>query len=62
MIPEKYAEMGFEITRFGVQSSVLRFEHKPIFVFSSGNNIDAGFLTRICDIYLKITGNRRSAA
>lgn len=59
MVPEKYAELGFEITEFGAKSKVLRFHHKPIFVFNSNANIDSKFLTHICDTYLKLPERRK---
>lgn len=60
MVPDKYADLGFEITKFGAQSSVLRFDHKPVFVFDSKSNVDVGFLTHICDVYLKISEKRKN--
>lgn len=56
MLPDKYEDLGFEITKFGASSKVLRFEQKPIFVFSSNSSFDETFLTRICETYLKISG------
>jgi len=58
MLPEKYLDQGFEITKFGAQSSVLRFKSKPVFVYSSKSNIDGKMLTHICDTYLKISEKR----
>jgi hypothetical protein len=58
MVPEKYIRMGFEIVKFGAHSKVLRFNHKPIFVFEANANIDLPFLTHICETYLKITEKR----
>ena len=54
MVPVKYADLGFEITKFGVNSKVLRFDQKPIFVFDFNTIIDVEFLTSICETYLKI--------
>jgi hypothetical protein len=61
MVPEKYAHLGFEITKFGANSKVLRFEQKPVFVFNSGTNIDMAFLGNICDTYLKINEKRKNS-
>jgi hypothetical protein len=55
----KYADLGFEITKFGAQSSALRFDQKPIFIFEANSPIDVEFLTHICDTYLKISEKRR---
>jgi hypothetical protein len=56
----KYADLGFEITKFGANSRVLRFNQKPVFVFSSNTNIDPNFLSHICDTYLKINEKSKS--
>lgn len=60
MVPERYADLGFEITKFGINSKVLKFNKKPIFVFSANMNTDAKFLTSICDTYLKISEKRNN--
>ncbi len=62
MVPEKYATLGFQITKFGAHSSVLRFEHKPIFVFDANLPLDVELLTCICDTYLKISEKRKNLA
>jgi hypothetical protein len=62
MVPEKYAHLGFQVTKFGANSKVLRFEQKPVFVFNSGINIDIPFLENICDTYLKINEKRKNSA
>jgi hypothetical protein len=58
MVPGKYADLGFEITKFGANSKALKFNQKPVFIFNSNTNIDVEFLTRICDTYLKINKKR----
>jgi len=60
MVPQKYADLGFEIARFGTQSKVLLFGQKPVFVFNSNVNIDVTFITHICDSYLKYLKKKRS--
>jgi hypothetical protein len=60
MVSEKYAALGFEITRFSPNSKVLRFDQKPIFVFNSNTSLDAEFLAHICDTYLKICEKRKN--
>ena len=59
MVPKKYADLGFELTRFGANSKILRFDHKPIFVFNANTKIDMKFLTHICETYLKICEKRK---
>ncbi len=58
MLPEKYVDLGFEITKFGARSSVLRCHCKPVFVFDSKSNVDVKMLIHICDNYLKISQKR----
>jgi hypothetical protein len=60
MVPKKFADLGFEITPFGASSLVLRFDHKPIFVFNTRADIDIDFLTHICETYLKICDKRKN--
>ena len=59
MLSEKYSALGFEITRFGEFSSVLRYDQKPIFIFNANSRLDEDFLTHICDVYLKISRTRK---
>jgi hypothetical protein len=54
MLPVKYLDLGFDIAKFGINSSVLRFNQRPIFVFCSGSGVDAKFLIQICNCYLNI--------
>ena len=60
MVPDKYAALGFEVTKFGSQSLALRFENKPIFIFESNLVIDEVFFRSICDTYLKLTQKRKN--
>jgi hypothetical protein len=60
MVPGKYADLGFEITKFGANSKVLRFDQKPIFVFNANTNIDVYFLSHICDTYLNLHERRKN--
>jgi hypothetical protein len=61
MVPDRYAGLGFEITKFGANSKVLRYDQKPIFVFNPNSDIDEEFLTHICDTYLKICERRKNS-
>lgn len=58
MLPEKYADLGFEITPFGIKSMVLRYNGHPVFVFSTRFHPGVAFLKRICDKYLKNPRNK----
>jgi hypothetical protein len=62
MIPEKYAKLGFKITKYGGGSSILRFNDKPIFIFNAISSIDIKFLMDICDTYLKISERKKNPA
>ncbi len=53
MIPEKYRDLGFEISKFGANSLALRRNDKAIFVFSSSSEIKDEFVSAICDYHLK---------
>jgi hypothetical protein len=57
MIDGKYVALGFDISSFGANSKVLRFNQKAVFVFSSNSNIDIEFLSSICEAYLKMREN-----
>ena len=59
MVPVKYADLGFEITKFGANSKVLKFRQKPIFVFDINSALDPEFLARICDTYLALAEKRK---
>ncbi len=59
MVPKKYADLGFEITKFGAKSQALKYEQKPIFVFDAHANLDSTFLEHICEIYLRICEKRK---
>jgi hypothetical protein len=60
MVPKKYTDLGFEITKFGANSKALRFGQKPIFVFNARTNLDSAFLIRLCDIYQKLNAKKES--
>ncbi len=55
MLSDKYSAMGFEVTKFGEFSSVLRYDQKPIFIFNANSEMDESFLSHICDVYMKIS-------
>ncbi len=59
MVPDKYAGLGFEISRFGANSQALRYNSKPVFVFGPKVEIDEAFVALICEAYLKT--NRHQA-
>lgn len=60
MLPKRYTDLGFAITKFDANSKVLKFHQTPVFVFNRQNSIDDGFLIRICDTYLKISSNTKN--
>ncbi len=60
MIPEKYAAIGFEVTKFGANSKVIRYHSRPVFVFDSQAVPDTALVESICSIYLKLTEIRKN--
>jgi hypothetical protein len=61
MVPQKFSSLGFDITKFGANARALRFENKPIFVFSADSRMDENFITQICTTYLQIRDKRKEA-
>jgi hypothetical protein len=61
MVPDKYAEKGFEISKFGAGSLALRLDKKPIFVFSSESEKDDEFVSLLCSVYLKTSNKKRQS-
>jgi hypothetical protein len=55
ILPQKYAGLGFTISRFGKTSLALRWQDKTIFVFDSATNIRVGddFVSGLCNFYLQ---------
>ncbi len=54
MLPEKYSELGFEITKFGSKSLALRHHDKAVYVFDSGAGIEEKLVSILCDCHLKL--------
>jgi hypothetical protein len=52
MMPDKYTSLGFDIAKFGTSSRAIRFDGKPVFVFSSESDIKDDFIALICQTYL----------
>jgi hypothetical protein len=57
-LPEKYAEMGYELSKVGDKSLALRFQGHLIMLFS-GIDASDGFVSRLCDCHLKSTSNEK---
>jgi hypothetical protein len=59
ILPQKYANLGFTMSKFGNTSMALRRQDKVIFVFDSALNIrlEDDFVARLCDVYLKRSTN-----
>lgn len=52
MLPQKYVEMGFELTKFGEKSLFLKYRSKVIFLFDSYLDIRDNVIPKLCDYYL----------
>jgi hypothetical protein len=61
MFPQKYADLGFRINKFGANSKVLKSNQTPVFVFNANANIDSDFMATICDTYLKVNQGRQNS-
>jgi len=59
VLPEKYADLGFEVSKLGKESLILSYKGKSIFVFSSGIDVREEFISRLCDCRLKLNSSRR---
>jgi hypothetical protein len=55
ILPQKYVDSGFRISKFGKQSLALRCQDKIVFVFGSEKDIRDDFVFRLCDCHLKIS-------
>jgi hypothetical protein len=54
VLPQKYVDLGFELSEVGEKSVALRCRNNLVFVFVSGIDAGDGFVSRLCDWYLKI--------
>jgi len=55
MIPQKYADLGFQIIPFGARSMAISRNNKPIYVFSTACRIKDDMISAICECNLKHT-------
>jgi hypothetical protein len=53
-LPQKYIDLGFAISRFGTDSSALRFQDRMLFIFGSCQEVGEDYISRLCDHYLKL--------
>ncbi len=53
ILPQKYGNLGFEISGLGLAGSALRYRGKTIFVFSSGFDAQSDLVAKLCEAYLK---------
>jgi hypothetical protein len=50
---EEYTTLGFEFIKLDLNSIVLKFNHKIIYIYFSQSEIDDQFLIDICDTCLE---------
>ena len=58
-LPQKYVDLGFEVSKVGEKSVALRCRDSLVFVFVSDIDARKGFVSRLCDCHLKRTANGR---
>jgi len=58
-LPERYAEMGYELSQVGDKSLALRFEGNLIILFS-GIEAGEGFVSRLCECHLKSVSSEKT--
>jgi hypothetical protein len=56
-LPEEYTQVGFHISRFGMQSLALKHKERTIFVFNSTADLKDDFVSPLCNYYAKRTSN-----
>jgi hypothetical protein len=56
-LPQKYADLGFGLSKVGEQSIVLRLRYDLVFMFTSGVDAREDFISRLFDCYLKLAAN-----
>ena len=59
VLSQKYADLGFKMSKFGKESLALRCQDKVVFVFGSDMDIRDDFVSRLCDCHLKVTSNKK---
>jgi hypothetical protein len=55
---EEYTALGFELIKLDLNSIVLKFNNKIIYIYFSNSEIDDQFLKRICDTCLEASKKR----
>ena len=58
-LPEKYVDLGFELSKVGEKSLALKCRNNLIFIFVSGIDAREGFVSRLCDCYLNLASDER---
>ncbi len=56
-LPEKYTQIGFNISRLGDKSSALQHHGRTIFVFGSDLDLRDDFIGLLCDSYVCLTSD-----
>jgi hypothetical protein len=57
ILPQKYIELGFNMSKFGNSSLALRCQNNVVFVFNSSIDIREDFVSRLCDCHIKLISN-----
>ncbi len=59
VLPEKYTNLGFWVAKLGSETLMLSYQGKTIFVFSSGIDVRAEFISRLCECRLKLNSYQK---
>ena len=62
VLPQKYADLGFNLSKFGNETLALSYQGKTVFVFSSAIEVREEFVSRLCECRLKLISYARVSA
>ena len=62
VLPQKYADLGFNLSKFGNQTLALSYHGKTIFVFSSAIEVREEFVSRLCECRLNLISYARPSS
>jgi hypothetical protein len=57
ILPPKYIELGFKMSKFGNDSLALICKDRNVFVFNSDSDLRDDFVSRLCDCHLRLISN-----
>ena len=60
-LAQEYADLGFNIARFGRKSLALKHHDRTIFIFGSRSDFRDALINRLCASYYKTISCRRQS-